>query len=738
MNNLFVNEYDLNYVEKITTKRYGFDLFVTPEFKEHFVDKVYEETTALLIRQNAKGVDTFIDIGAHYGFFDVLVGLSNPKCKILAFEPAPQNYEILTKNIKLHDVDAQAYQSAVSDRSGLAAFQISEASAQSGFVANPAVQVIENIEVEVVQLDRYIDSISAGPILIKMNVAGNEYKVLEGMQELIRTHEDVRLVIEFNPVCLNANGVSPQSLLEKIDNLGFDIFVIFDDEKRYEKYHHGREWGDFMGERTHRNLFCIKKNRSLNLCFFSHSSFLAGAEHSLLELVGGITATYGTLCTVVLPNEGPLRLKLEELGVAIIVINYVWWCATTLPSIRDVNASMQSSFENLNKQISAINGISPDVILSNTLVIPWGALAALDINCPHVWCILEYGRYEFEFYFTFQKTLDMIRESSDHIIFNSKAVKETLYGELGINEWTVATYSNLLEDEGGGSEAFFKYPSSIKLIISGTVIKMKGQDDAVHAVKRLLDKGYDVELIILGHVETPFGEVLKEFVRAEKLEDRIHFYGFFDNVRPLIEQADIGLTCSRTEALGRSVIEALLMGKPVIGTNIGGTVDLIDDGVDGFLYSPGNVDQLVEKIAFFADAPQKIREFGARVPQNIARKLSEKPHVVNVVYKVCQDLKGKPNRNSKQLSRLLAGWQKNALQTLSAQLTQSEYTAQLFVNQALESKNNLETVTRQLNEREQVLQSLNARLWEIYGSRAWHVIQMLWKIRVKLTSRTIR
>ena len=55
----------------------------------------------------------------------------------------------------------------------------------------------------------------------------------------------------------------------------------------------------------------------------------------------------------------------------------------------------------------------------------------------------------------------------------------------------------------------------------------------------------------------------------------------------MIEQADIGLTCSRNEAFGRTTVEALLMGKPVIGTNTGGTVDLISDGVDGLLYPPG-------------------------------------------------------------------------------------------------------------------------------------------------------
>lgn len=680
MSDSFLTEYDVTHLEKITTRKYGFDLFVTPRYKGQYVQMAYEEMTSLLVRQNAKGVKTFIDVGAHFGFFDVLVGLSNPQCRILAFEPVSENHQVLTKNLSLHDLNALPQNYAVSDQPGIAQFQISEASDNSGFVANPVAGTLKNIEVEVVCLDRYLDQIPDGPVLVKIDTEGNEIKVLDGMRKIIEKCSDLRLVIEFSPMCLEANGVAPEALRDTLDQLGFDVFIIHEDKRRYEKYRPGLDWRDIVGEKTHKNLFCVKKDRSLSLCSFSHSSALLGAERSLLEMVGNLIAENGTICTVVLPNEGPLRFKLADLGVATVTMNYKWWGAQHMPNIDEVNTLMQTGIENMGNQLPILEIISPDVILTSTLVIPWGAVAAFLLSRPHIWWVQEYGQQDhgLEFYFTFQKTLDIIREASNHVVVNSEAVKESLFKETGADKCTVASYNVVLEESGRTGKSFFQHPNSVKLIAAGAVMKTKGQDDAVHAVKRLLESGYDVELSLLGDARTPFAAELMEFVRAEKLDDRIHFYGFFENVREVIEQADIGLTCSRNEAFGRVTAETLLMGKPVIGTNTGGTAELIEDGVDGFLYSPGNVDELAKKIAFFADSPEKIREFGERAPQNISKKLSKNP-VDLAIYQICQNIKREPNPGSTQLVRLIIRWQQSAVQEL---LLKRQEFAEIHASQA--------------------------------------------------------
>jgi glycosyltransferase involved in cell wall biosynthesis len=57
-------------------------------------------------------------------------------------------------------------------------------------------------------------------------------------------------------------------------------------------------------------------------------------------------------------------------------------------------------------------------------------------------------------------------------------------------------------------------------------------------------------------------------------------------------------------------LEAMKEGIPVIGTKSGGTLELIEDGLTGFFYKPGDYNELSDKIKYFYDNHDKLREMG--------------------------------------------------------------------------------------------------------------------------------
>ena len=67
-------------------------------------------------------------------------------------------------------------------------------------------------------------------------------------------------------------------------------------------------------------------------------------------------------------------------------------------------------------------------------------------------------------------------------------------------------------------------------------------------------------------------------------------------VKKFLSEIDVYLLLSGMEGLGQTIIEAFLMEKPVIATNIGGIPELIEDGKTGFLIEAGNHDDLIKKI----------------------------------------------------------------------------------------------------------------------------------------------
>ena len=83
-------------------------------------------------------------------------------------------------------------------------------------------------------------------------------------------------------------------------------------------------------------------------------------------------------------------------------------------------------------------------------------------------------------------------------------------------------------------------------------------------------------------------------------------------VKKFLSEIDVYLLLSGMEGLGQTIIEALLMEKPVIATNIGGIPELIEDGKTGFLIEAGNHNDLIKKINQVFDQPVAASDMGSK------------------------------------------------------------------------------------------------------------------------------
>ena len=65
-------------------------------------------------------------------------------------------------------------------------------------------------------------------------------------------------------------------------------------------------------------------------------------------------------------------------------------------------------------------------------------------------------------------------------------------------------------------------------------------------------------------------------------------------MKTVLKDMDVVAVCSKQEGFGRVTVEAMLSGCVVVGSNGGATCELIDDGVNGFLYEEGNIESFVK------------------------------------------------------------------------------------------------------------------------------------------------
>lgn len=104
------------------------------------------------------------------------------------------------------------------------------------------------------------------------------------------------------------------------------------------------------------------------------------------------------------------------------------------------------------------------------------------------------------------------------------------------------------------------------------------------------------------------GEI-EEYAKSQGVSERVVFLGYRRDIPQLCACADVFLHTSHQEGLPVAVMEAMACGTPVVASRIRGNVDLIEDGVNGFLCAPKDVTGFTEKIQKILDDPSLAEKF---------------------------------------------------------------------------------------------------------------------------------
>ena len=150
-------------------------------------------------------------------------------------------------------------------------------------------------------------------------------------------------------------------------------------------------------------------------------------------------------------------------------------------------------------------------------------------------------------------------------------------------------------------------PEDFVIITVASLMENKGHHHLLDAINILSKKYRSIWLLIVG--DGPLRSRLEEYAKSLKISSRIVFTGLRKDVHSLLYLSDLFILCPiEREGLGVSIIEAMSMGIPVIGTSIGGIPELIENQVNGLLVPPCNSYELavaIEKL--FVDKDQRIK-----------------------------------------------------------------------------------------------------------------------------------
>lgn len=190
-----------------------------------FKASLLENTETKVLKDIIKEGMTVLDLGANIGLHALkLADLVGPKGKVLAFEPDPDNYLLLVKNIKANGYNnVITFQKAVSDKTGIGHLFLSEENMGDHRIFQ-AEEERKSIKIETVALDDLFPNEQID--FIKMDIQGAEYSALMGMRKLVARNPNLILISEFAPYWLKSAGHSGEQFLNKITDYGFRLRFI--------------------------------------------------------------------------------------------------------------------------------------------------------------------------------------------------------------------------------------------------------------------------------------------------------------------------------------------------------------------------------------------------------------------------------------------------------------------------------------------------------------------------------
>lgn len=148
----------------------------------------------------------------------------------------------------------------------------------------------------------------------------------------------------------------------------------------------------------------------------------------------------------------------------------------------------------------------------------------------------------------------------------------------------------------------FSLPVKGELVMFvGRLVPIKGLTTLIEATPRILAAHPDAAVVLVG--AGPLEDELVEQVVGLGIRERVIFVGYQADVPECLTAADIFVLPSLNEGMGRALVEAMMMGKPIVASRVGGVPTLIRHGENGLLVPPNDPGALAQAVISLLDDP---------------------------------------------------------------------------------------------------------------------------------------
>jgi len=235
-----------NYIRRNLHKDYiittdGFKVFLDKDDALHLSihpDWNREEFMIKTVKEIVNEGDIVVDVGANIGIYSLILSkLVGEKGRVYSFEPDPDNFSLLLKNMKENNIkNVIMVNKAISDKEGKQNLYLNKDNSAFHSLIRYNNNLFEkSIEVGTTTLDNFFSNLNKKVNFIKMDIEGYEGDALKGAKELLKKSGKIKIIIEFSPEIIKNSNFGIKNLLNLLKSYNLEIRKIDEENKKLNK-----------------------------------------------------------------------------------------------------------------------------------------------------------------------------------------------------------------------------------------------------------------------------------------------------------------------------------------------------------------------------------------------------------------------------------------------------------------------------------------------------------------------
>lgn len=331
--------------------------------------------------------------------------------------------------------------------------------------------------------------------------------------------------------------------------------------------------------------------KKIKILFVSHEYTTNGSTMSLFSLVQGIKEfTNDIELEIVFPIASNKKSKARKLAEKNVIAYKIFAYRNNFNKINNNKKVKYKLYDFVNYfAVFFLNMYIRkkhfDIVCSNSTGVDIGARAALMAGVPHIYYVREVMEEGCGLQYRNKKRMKKLLETSNYIIFISKAV-EKKYTSLYNLKNTTQFFDGIITQDYYIKNHNILQKEIISFVQVGTFGDGKGTLNTIDLLYKVEQSGItNWTMEFVGSGSGAYVAEMKNRIEKYHLQEKIIISDFCTKIKDILAVKDILIMNSRFEGFGRVTVEGMLAGCLVIGRNAGGTTEILTNGETGILFN---------------------------------------------------------------------------------------------------------------------------------------------------------